>query len=152
MHTKYFTRFRLRMYFRHMLDKRGVTRYLVRHERGRTHTPYAPAPGQCIDLLISLLRHSHRALDDVRAAPDRTRESGSIIQCIPEPKTKQGFPCASIHENSLRAVGICFVPFVRFFDGAPLIRVPGRMYPVEVRYVPTAADNDIQEVRASIAV
>lgn len=35
----------------------------------------------------------------------------------------------------------------RFFDGAPLIRVPGRMHPVEVRYVPTAADNDIQEVR-----
>ena len=34
----------------------------------------------------------------------------------------------------------------RFFDGAPLIRVPGRMHPVEVRYVPTAADNDIQEV------
>ncbi|CAM9751017.1 unnamed protein product, partial [Laminaria digitata] len=36
--------------------------------------------------------------------------------------------------------------FSRFFDGAPLIRVPGRMYPVEVRYVPTSADNDIQEV------
>ncbi|CBN79814.1 conserved unknown protein [Ectocarpus siliculosus] len=36
--------------------------------------------------------------------------------------------------------------FSRFFDGAPLIRVPGRMHPVEVRYVPTAADNDIQEV------
>eukprot|EP00752_Nemacystus_decipiens_P010692 g9523.t1 len=36
--------------------------------------------------------------------------------------------------------------FSRFFDGAPLIKVPGRMHPVEVRYVPTAADNDIQEV------
>ncbi|CAM9170829.1 unnamed protein product, partial [Hapterophycus canaliculatus] len=36
--------------------------------------------------------------------------------------------------------------FSRFFDGAPLIRVPGRMHPVEIRYVPTAADNDIQEV------
>lgn len=55
-------------------------------------------------------------------------------------------PCASIRSNSLWAIGTCFLLFVRFFDGAPLIRVPGRMYPVEVRYVPTAADNDIQEV------
>lgn len=34
----------------------------------------------------------------------------------------------------------------RFFDGAPLIRVPGRMHPVEVRYVPTAPGDDIHEV------
>lgn len=37
----------------------------------------------------------------------------------------------------------------RYFDGAPLIKVPGRVFPVELRYVPTSADNDVQEARVS---
>ncbi|CAN0244916.1 unnamed protein product, partial [Discosporangium mesarthrocarpum] len=30
--------------------------------------------------------------------------------------------------------------FSRYFDGAPVVKVPGRMFPVEVRYIPTAID------------
>lgn len=51
-------------------------------------------------------------------------------------------PPSAILACSVDPVVVAF----RFFDGAPLIRVPGRLHPVEVRYVPTAADNDIQEV------
>lgn len=38
--------------------------------------------------------------------------------------------------------------FSRAFDGAPIIEVSGRMYPVEVRYAPPAADGDDGEASA----
>lgn len=76
---------------------------------------------------FSRLRHSNNRME-------RKKTATQAVSHLQPPS-----PCMLI----LYSVGVT----LRFFDGAPLIRVPGRVHPVEVRYVPTAADNDIQEVR-----
>lgn len=75
------------------------------------------------------------------------KESGGTAHNIQAHQARDAVRYAGVPRSVFRCYVSSSVCSCRFFDGAPLIRVPGRMHPVEVRYVPTAADNDIQEVR-----